>query len=93
MSNDTQQMLRLLFFIGIMLLAPFQIAAALYFTYREVGAATWVGLAAMVAMGPANVFIFTMIGTCALEYLACFKCVFNGCVCSEFSEANAQVHG
>eukprot|EP01041_Mallomonas_annulata_P002837 gene2837-5584_t len=62
-STDTTQIQNLMFFIGMILFAPFQIAVALALIYQQVGNATWVGLAFMLILMPINGFVFASINS------------------------------
>ena len=61
-ANDTGQLQRLMFFLGMIALAPVQIAICLALIYQQVGNATWVGLGLMIILMPVNVFIFAQMG-------------------------------
>ncbi|KAL3794688.1 hypothetical protein ACHAW5_009753 [Stephanodiscus triporus] len=63
MSNDTQQLQRFLQFFGLTLVAPIQIVISLILIYRQVGNATWVGIAFMVLLVPVNGVIFSKVST------------------------------
>ena len=58
MSNDTAQLQRFLLFLGFTSVAPLQIIICLYLIHRQVGAATWVGVAFMFGLAPINVVVF-----------------------------------
>ena len=59
MSNDTQQLQRFLQFFGFTLVAPLQIVLSLVLIYRQVGNATWVGIAFMLCLVPVNGIVFS----------------------------------
>lgn len=61
MSNDTQQLQRFLQFFGFTLVAPIQIVLSLVLIYRQVGNATWVGIAFMLGLVPINGVVFSKI--------------------------------
>ena len=61
MSNDTTQIQRFLQFIGVTLVAPFQIVIAIYLIYVQIGDATWVGVAFMILLAPMNGVVFAQI--------------------------------
>jgi len=61
MSNDTTQIQRFIQFGGMILVSPIQIVVALVLIYRQVGAATWVGVGFMVALAPVNVVVFSVV--------------------------------
>ena len=61
MSNDTQQLQRFLQFFGFTLVAPIQIVLSLVLIYRQVGNATWVGIAFMFGLVPINGVVFSNI--------------------------------
>ena len=61
MSNDTQQLQRFLQFFGFTLVAPIQIVFSLVLIHRQVGNATWVGIAFMFGLVPINGVIFSKI--------------------------------
>jgi ATP-binding cassette subfamily C (CFTR/MRP) protein 1 len=63
MSNDTQQLQRFLQFFGFTLVAPIQIVISLILIYRQVGNATWVGIAFMICLIPVNVVVFSKVST------------------------------
>jgi len=62
MSNDTMQLQRFLQFAGFTVIAPFQIIISLVLIYRQVGNATWVGIAYMVLLMPVNTWVFAVVG-------------------------------
>ena len=62
MSNDMTQLQRFIQFGGMTLVAPIQIVVALVLIYCQVGDATWVGVAFMVALAPVNVVVFSVVG-------------------------------
>lgn len=62
MSNDTTQLQRFLQFGGMVLVAPLQIILSLVLIYRQVGPATWVGVAFMVSLAPINGVVFSTVG-------------------------------
>jgi len=62
MSNDAFQLQRFLQFAGLCAIAPVQIIIALVLIYRQVGNATWVGVAFMVFLLPCNAVIFSVVG-------------------------------
>jgi len=62
MSNDTQQMQRFIQFVGMILIAPMQIIVSLVLIFRQVGNATWVGVAFMVCLAPVNIVVFSIVG-------------------------------
>jgi ATP-binding cassette subfamily C (CFTR/MRP) protein 1 len=62
MSNDTMQLQRFLQFIGMTAISPIQIVIALALIYKQVGNATWVGVAYMVFLMPVNVWVFSVVG-------------------------------
>jgi ATP-binding cassette subfamily C (CFTR/MRP) protein 1 len=62
MSNDTTQLQRFIQFGGMTMVAPLQIIVALALIYQQVGNATWVGVAFMVALAPVNVVVFSVVG-------------------------------
>ncbi len=62
MSNDTTQLQRFIQFGGMTLVAPLQIVVALALIYQQVGNATWVGVAFMLALAPVNVVVFSVVG-------------------------------
>jgi len=66
-SNDTGQLQRLMFFLGMIALAPAQIAVCLALIYEQVGNATWVGLGLMIILMPVNVFIFAQMSSIRRE--------------------------
>ena len=53
-SADTRQIQAFLFFMNNVVMAPAQIAVAIYLIYQQVKTATWVGLGFMMAMMPIN---------------------------------------
>ncbi|KAL7550859.1 hypothetical protein ACHAWF_014062 [Thalassiosira exigua] len=59
MSNDTQQLQRFLQFVGFTMVAPIQIILALVLIHRQVGNATWVGVAFMLCLVPVNSVVFS----------------------------------
>eukprot|EP00581_Thalassiosira_minuscula_P006624 CAMPEP_0183704094 /NCGR_PEP_ID=MMETSP0737-20130205/1557_1 /TAXON_ID=385413 /ORGANISM="Thalassiosira miniscula, Strain CCMP1093" /LENGTH=1530 /DNA_ID=CAMNT_0025930911 /DNA_START=209 /DNA_END=4801 /DNA_ORIENTATION=- len=59
MSNDTTQLQRFLQFFGFTLIAPIQIVISLVLIYRQVGNATWVGVAFMFLLVPINGVVFS----------------------------------
>eukprot|EP00956_Cyclotella_meneghiniana_P001053 scaffold1252_cov66-Cyclotella_meneghiniana.AAC.7 len=61
MSNDTSQLQRFLQFFGFTLVAPVQIVIALVLIYRQVGNATWVGVAFMLCLVPVNGVVFSSV--------------------------------
>jgi ATP-binding cassette subfamily C (CFTR/MRP) protein 1 len=69
MSNDTNQLQRFLQFSGNFLVAPLQIILALVLIYQQVGNAMWVGVAYMVSLIPANIFIFSVVGKMRFKVL------------------------
>ena len=69
MSNDTNQLQRFLQFSGNFMVAPLQILIALILIYMQVGNAMWVGVAYMVSLVPANIFIFSVVGKMRFEVL------------------------
>lgn len=62
MSNDTTQLQRFIQFGGMTMVAPLQIIVALALIYQQVGNATWVGVAFMLALAPVNVVVFSVVG-------------------------------
>mmetsp|Transcript_47257 Transcript_47257/g.55175 ORF Transcript_47257/g.55175 Transcript_47257/m.55175 type:complete len:842 (+) Transcript_47257:159-2684(+) len=62
MSNDTNQVQSFINFIGFTAAAPIQIVISLVFIYKQVGVATWVGVAFMVGLAPFNLVIFAIVG-------------------------------
>jgi ATP-binding cassette, subfamily C (CFTR/MRP), member 1 len=62
MSNDSQQLQRLLMFVGMGFVAPVQIILALALIYREVGNAMWAGVGFMLLLAPLNGMVFGTIG-------------------------------
>lgn len=62
MSNDTTQLQRFIQFAGMTLVAPLQIIIALVLIYRQVGAATWVGVGFMITLAPVNIVVFSVVG-------------------------------
>ena len=62
MSNDTTQLQRFIQFGGMTLVAPLTIVIALVLIYRQVGAATWVGVGFYIAMAPVNIIVFSVVG-------------------------------
>mmetsp|Transcript_1237 Transcript_1237/g.1594 ORF Transcript_1237/g.1594 Transcript_1237/m.1594 type:complete len:1397 (-) Transcript_1237:136-4326(-) len=62
MSNDTQQLQRFFQLLGMTASSPVTIILALVLIYREVGNATWVGVAFMIVLAPVNMCIFSMVG-------------------------------
>mmetsp|Transcript_28549 Transcript_28549/g.67042 ORF Transcript_28549/g.67042 Transcript_28549/m.67042 type:complete len:1480 (+) Transcript_28549:1-4440(+) len=62
MSNDTMQLQRFLQFAGFTAIAPLQIVISLFLIYKQVGNATWVGVAYMVFLMPMNMKVFSMLG-------------------------------
>lgn len=62
MSNDTMQLQRFLQFAGFTVIAPLQIIIALILIFKQVGNATWVGVAYMVFLAPVNVWVFAVVG-------------------------------
>jgi hypothetical protein len=69
MSNNTNQLQRFLQFSGNFLVAPLQIILALVLIYQQVGNAMWVGVAYMVSLIPANIFIFRVVGKMRFKVL------------------------
>jgi len=70
MSNDTAQLQRFAqFAFGLVLTAPLQIVISLYLIHQQVGSATWVGVAYMVALAPINVVIFSILGKMRIKVL------------------------
>ncbi|KAG7348975.1 multidrug ABC transporter permease/ATPase [Nitzschia inconspicua] len=63
MSNDTMQLQRFLQFAGFTVVAPLQIIVALVLIYRQVGNATWVGVAYMVFLAPINIKVFGIVAS------------------------------
>ncbi|KAL3808375.1 hypothetical protein ACHAXA_005346 [Cyclostephanos tholiformis] len=63
MSNDTQQLQRFLQFFGFTLVAPIQIVISLILIYKQVGNATWVGVAFMICLIPVNGVVFSKVST------------------------------
>jgi len=61
MSNDTMQLQRFLQFAGFTFIAPLQIIIALVLIYKQVGNATWVGIAYMIFLMPINVWVMTVV--------------------------------
>lgn len=61
MSNDTMQLQRFLQFAGFTLTAPIQIIIALVLIFRQVGNATWVGIAYMIFLLPVNMWVFSVV--------------------------------
>jgi len=61
MSNDTMQLQRFLQFAGFTIIAPLQIIIALVLIYKQVGNATWVGIAYMVFLAPINMWVFSVV--------------------------------
>jgi len=61
MSNDTMQLQRFLQFAGFTVTAPIQIIIALALIYKQVGNATWVGVAYMVFLLPVNTWVFSVV--------------------------------
>ena len=57
-STDANQVQSLMFFSGMVVVAPLQIAVALGLIYQQVGNATWVGLGFMIILIPLNAGIF-----------------------------------
>ena len=68
MSNDTQQLQRFLQFFGFTLVAPIQIIISLVLIYRQVGNATWVGIAFMLCLIPINGVVFSTYPKCVARY-------------------------
>lgn len=62
-SNDSAQLNMFLYFLTNILIAPAQIAVALALIYQQVGPATFVGLAFMIATFPLSGLIFGMLNT------------------------------
>jgi len=62
MSNDTQQLQRLLLFAGMGAVAPVQIILALALIYRQVGVAMFAGVGFMLILAPLNGMVFGVIG-------------------------------
>ena len=62
MSNDTMQLQRFLQFAGFTLTAPIQIIISLVLIFKQVGNATWVGIAYMVFLMPVNMWVFSVVG-------------------------------
>jgi len=62
MSNDTMQLQRFLQFAGFTIIAPLQIIISLVLIYKQVGNATWVGIAYMVLLMPINTWVFAVVG-------------------------------
>mmetsp|Transcript_18265 Transcript_18265/g.18335 ORF Transcript_18265/g.18335 Transcript_18265/m.18335 type:complete len:1458 (-) Transcript_18265:212-4585(-) len=62
-SNEATQIQQLMLFISMIIFAPAQIAVALALIYMQVGDATWVGLAFMIALFPVNGLIFHLMTT------------------------------
>merc|ERR1712003_165389 len=62
MSNDTMQLQRFLQFAGFTVIAPLQIIISLVLIYKQVGNATWVGIAYMVILMPVNTWVFAVVG-------------------------------
>jgi len=62
MSNDTMQLQRFLQFAGFTLTAPIQIIVSLVLIFKQVGNATWVGIAYMVVLMPVNMWVFSVVG-------------------------------
>ena len=61
MSNDTMQIQRFLQFAGFTFTAPIQIIISLVLIFRQVGNATWVGVAYMVFLLPVNMWVFSVV--------------------------------
>lgn len=55
------QLQRFLQFAGFTIVAPMQIIVALFLIYRQVGNATWVGVAYMVVLAPINIRVFGIV--------------------------------
>ena len=62
MSNDTMQLQRFLQFAGFTVIAPLQIIISLVLIYKQVGNATWVGIAYMFLLMPINTWVFAVVG-------------------------------
>jgi len=62
MSNDTMQLQRFLQFAGFTIIAPFQIIISLVLIYKQVGNATWVGIAYMILLMPINIWVMAVVG-------------------------------
>jgi len=61
MSNDTMQLQRFLQFAGFTITAPIQIIISLVLIFKQVGNATWVGVAYMVFLLPVNMWVFSVV--------------------------------
>lgn len=61
MSNDTMQLQRFLQFAGFTCIAPMQIIISLFLIYKQVGNATWVGVAYMFLLTPMNMWVFAVV--------------------------------
>jgi len=62
MSNDTVSLQRFIQFGGMTFTAPLTIIVALILIHKQVGDATWVGVAFMVALAPVNIAVFSVVG-------------------------------
>jgi ATP-binding cassette, subfamily C (CFTR/MRP), member 1 len=66
---DTMQLQRFLQFAGFTVVAPLQIIIALILIYRQVGNATWVGVAYMVLLAPINMRVFGIVAKMRIKVL------------------------
>ena len=67
-SNDTMNVVQISFYIGLFVIAPLQIAFCLYFIYRQVNVATFVGLAFMCLTLPINALVFPKLTAVRNQY-------------------------
>ena len=68
MSNDTTQLQRFIQFGGMTMVAPLQIIVALALIYQQVGNATWVGVAFMLALAPSTSLCSASLARCAARF-------------------------
>ncbi len=61
-SSDTAQIERLMTVIGMVIIAPIQIAVCLYLIYKQVGVAMFVGLGLMILFTPLSGAVFGTLG-------------------------------
>ena len=59
MAVDTERLRDIMTWINLLWSSPLQIAVAIYYIYRELGAAAFAGLAVMVSIIPLNLVIAT----------------------------------
>ena len=61
MSNDAVQLQKITMWLSLGLSCPFLVVIALALIYRQVGKATWIGVAVLVASMPVNAVLFAII--------------------------------